>query len=437
MKKILVLLTVVFPYVLHAQEVYSLKRCIELGLEKNYEIQITRNNQQISDNDVTLGNAGFLPTLDFTSGYSGTVNNIEQRSNAGETTKSNGIHNQNLNAGINLNWTVFDGFNIQANYSRLKELQMMGELNTRLTIENFISGLSSQYYSYIKQNISLGNLEYAVKLSGERLRIVEARYEIGAASRLEMQQAKVDYNTDKSKLIKQYEVLHTLRTRLNEMMVSQNVEKPLATADTSIVFDPLLNREVLWEGVLNTNTELLLAEKEGRISQINLKMLQSQNYPYLKVNAGYGYSQNMYETGSYDRQKTLGLNYGVTLGFNLFDGFNRKRKQKNAKIEIQNRELEYQQAELNLAVDFSNIWMAYQNNMKLTVQEKENLKTARDNYEIAIERYKLGELSGIELREAQNSLLEAEERLVQSQYDTKLCEISLLQISGQIISYLN
>jgi len=83
-----------------------------------------------------------------------------------------------------------------------------------------------------------------------------------------------------------------------------------------------------------------------------------------------------------------------------------------------------------------NIWMAYQNNLELTSLEIENLQTARDNYEIAIERYKLGELAGIELREAQNSLLEAEERLLQARYNTKLCEISLMQISGQIMNYL-
>jgi len=437
MRKILLLLITISSYTVQSQEILSLKRGIELGLERNYEIQIVRNQQQISDNDVTIGNAGYLPELDLTSGYSGTVNNIEQRLTSGETNKNNGVHNQTLNAGINLNWTIFDGFNIQANHSRLKELQQVGELNTRLTIEDFMSRFSVAYYNFIKQSISLKNLKYAVTLSKERVRIVEARYNIGAASRLELQQAKVDYNSDNSKLIKQYEVLHTLRTQLNEMVVEKDVEQPLLVADTIIEFNPLLNKDEILNKTLATNTELLLAQKSGKLSEINLKILQSQNYPYLKLNAGYGYTQNMYETGSYDRQRNLGLNYGVTLGFNIFDGFNRKRKQKNAKIEIQNRELEYQQTELSIKVDFSNMWMAYKNNMKLVVQETENLKTARDNYEIAIERYKLGDLSGIELREAQNSLLEAEERLVQSEYDTKLCEISLMQISGQIITYIN
>ena len=127
----------------------------------------------------------------------------------------------------------------------------------------------------------------------------------------------------------------------------------------------------------------------------------------------------------------------MTLGIRIFDGTNRNRQQNNARITIENRKLEYDQLLLNIKGDFSNLWMAYQNNMALLNLEADNVKTAEDNYENAIDRYKLGDLSGIELREAQNSLLEAEERLVQAQYNTKLCEISLLQVSGRISALLN
>ena len=68
--------------------------------------------------------------------------------------------------------------------------------------------------------------------------------------------------------------------------------------------------------------------------------------------------------------------------------------------------------------------------------EEENLIAARENYRIAMERYRLGQLSGIEMREAQKSLLDAEERILTAKYNTKLCEISLQQISGNVLTYL-
>lgn len=437
MKKyiLIIALAVAVPGVSDCQVVFDLKRCIEAGLQKNYDIRIMRNNQEISDNNLTVGNAGYLPSVDLTTGYSGSVNNTTQNLANGEKNKNNDIHNQLLNAGVNLNWTVFDGFNIQTNHQRLKELQRMGELNTRLTIENFVSGLTSEYYNYIQQNIRLKNLKSAVKLSKERLRIVEARYEIGAGSRLDLQQAKVDFNSDSSRLIKQYEVLYTSRISLNQMMAADNIEQLIVTTDSIIEFNQFINKDDIWQKTLSSNTFLLLSNKNKNLSLLDLKTAQSENYPYLKLNAGYGYTKNIYNTGTIDNQNNLGLTYGLTLGFNLFDGFNRKRKQKNARIEVENKELQYEQTILSLKADFSNMWMAYRNNIDLTNLEKENVQTAKENHQIAIERYKLGDLSGIELREAQNSLLEAEERLVQAEYNTKLCEISLMQISGQVISY--
>ena len=105
-------------------------------------------------------------------------------------------------------------------------------------------------------------------------------------------------------------------------------------------------------------------------------------------------------------------------------------------IEIDNARLRTEQLELSLEADFSNFWQAYRNNLEVILLEEENLIAAKENYEIAMERYLLGDLPGIEMREAQKSLLDAEERILTAQYNTKLCEISLQQISGNVMVYL-
>ncbi len=418
-----------------AQEVYSLKRCIETGLERNYSIRIIRNEQQISDNNATVGNAGYLPTVDMSGGFSGTVNNNNSRMTDGTTEKSNGVTSETANVGLNVNWTVFDGFGIQAEYSRLKELKRMGELNTRVTIEDFVATLSGEYYNLIRQKIRLRNLKSTLDLSRERLRIVEERYFIGSMSRLDLQQAQVDFNADSSNVLNQQEVLHTSRIRLNELMALDNVEEQIMIKDSSITPNPFLDEVELWQNTLASNASLLIAQKNRTISELDLKKIKSRNYPYVKLNAGYGYTVNWNEVGTTDLQRRLGLNYGLTVGISIFDGFNRRREQRNSRIQIENQTLKTQELELSLRADLSNFWMAYRNNLNLWSLEKENLVAAQENYRIAIDRYKLGELSGIELREAQNSLLEAEERQSIAEYSTKLCEVSLLQLSGQILTY--
>ena len=373
--------------------------------------------------------------LRWSGGFSGTVNNNNNRMTDGTTEKSNGITSETANVGLNVNWTVFDGFGIQAEYSRLKELKRMGELNTRMTIEDFVAALSGEYYNLIRQKIRLRNLKSTLDLSRERLRIVEERYFIGSMSRLDLQQAQVDFNADSSNVLNQQEVLHTSRIRLNELMALDNVEEEIMIKDSSITPNPFLDEVELWQNTLASNASLLIAQKNRTISELDLKKIKSRNYPYVKLNAGYGYTANWNEVGTTDLQRRLGLNYGLTVGISIFDGFNRRREQRNSRIQIENQTLKTQELELSLRADLSNFWMAYRNNLNLWSLEKENLVAAQENYRIAIDRYKLGELSGIELREAQNSLLEAEERQSIAEYSTKLCEVSLLQLSGQILTY--
>ncbi|MBN2661197.1 MAG: TolC family protein [Tannerellaceae bacterium] len=436
-KSIIASLIVCSSAMANGQEVYSLKKCIETGLEKNYSIRIIKNEQQKSKNNATPGNAGYLPTLDLNGGYSGNINNTRSTLTDGTVEKSNGISTETANAGLNLNWTVFDGFGIQATYSKLKELQQMGELNTRMTIEDFVANLTSEYYNLIRQKIRMRNLRSSVDLSKERLRIVEERYSIGSMSRLDLQQAQVDFNADSSKLLTQFEAVNSSRIRLNELMALDEVGNELFIEDSVIYPNPLLDETVLWKQTMEANTSLLAAQKNRTLSELDYKKAKSRNYPYVKLNAGYGYTANWYEAGTTDLQQRLGINYGLTIGFNIFDGMNKRREQRNAKLDIQNQALRMQELELSLRADMSNLWMAYKNNLELWKLEKENQVVAQENYSIAIDRYKLGDLSGIELREAQNSLLEAEERQSIAEYATKLCEISLLQLSGQILTYLN
>lgn len=432
---IIVLLAITAVFSGKAQQIYSLDDCIRTGLERNYSIRIVRNEQQKSENNATPGNAGYLPTLDMSGGFSGTVNNTDNKLADGTTEKTNGVHNETADIGLNVNWTLFDGLGIQATYAKLKELQRMGELNTRMTIEDFVADLSGEYYNLIRQKIRLRNLRSTLDLSRERLRIVEERYYIGSMSRLDLQQAQVDFNADSSNVLNQLEQVHTSRIRLNELMALDNVEEQIQIKDSLITPNPFLDEVGLWKNTLSSNSSLLIAQKNKKISELDYKKIRSRNYPYLRLNAGYGYTANWYEVGSTDLQKRLGLNYGVTVGITIFDGFNRRREQRNARIDIRNQELRTQELELALRADMSNLWMAYRNNLDLWSLEKENLVAAQENYRIAIDRYKLGDLSGIELREAQNSLLEAEERQSIAEYSTKMCEISLLQLSGQILTY--
>ncbi|HSL87305.1 MAG TPA: TolC family protein, partial [Bacteroidales bacterium] len=386
-------------------------------------------------NNYTPGNAGFLPSLSLSSRYSGTLNNVTQNLTDGTQNVSSGIFNTTTNTGVTMNLTVFNGFNVQTTYRKLNELREIGELNTQNAIENLVSWIISGYYNYILQVQLLNNLQYAVTLSKERLRIDEDRYLLGSGSKLQVLQSRVYFNADSSRLSRQYEVVRAARINLNELMAVDDLATNFVSADSLIVVNPDLVYERLLEETLARNTSLQIARKNKIISEFDYKIIASRSYPYLNLSSGYNYNINTFSSSSTRNQFTNGMNYGLSLGLNLFDGNNQRRSLRNSSIEISNRELRYQEAEQGIRADMITLYSAYSNYLRLITLQEENLLTATENLEIALERYKLGNLSGIDLREVQKSLLDAYESLSSIQYQAKLAEISLLKISGRIMDY--
>ncbi len=441
---IVVLVFLLLTSVTEGQEVYDLSRCVLTGLAQNFSVEVVRNQEEIAANNVTRGNAGFLPTLTTTNRFGGNITSTTQNMNDGSRNQSKGILNTTGSAALNLNMTLFNGFNVQTTWQKLQELKQMGELNTQMAMENLMAQIIAEYYYYIQQMNYRHNMEYAVSLSRERVRIDEDRYLLGASSKLELLQSIVYLNADSSRLARQNEAILESEIRLKKLMSLENLEEKIKLKDTSIVFNPDLEYPELLQSTLAFNTGLQIAKKNQMVSELDYRLIASRFYPYLNLSSGYTYSYRGYSSGTISDYGELALSnqqigtftYGVTLGMNLFDGFNRRREKTNARIDIENRRVQYLEIEQEIKAELLTVYFGYENNLQLVKMEEENLDVARENLDIAMERYRLGALSGIELREVQKSLLDAEERLISVKYQTKLAEISLLQIAGKIMDYV-
>ena len=425
----------VFSITVQGQVVYSLNDCIKTSLDNNFSLLITRNSEEIAKNNFTPGNAGFMPTLDLSGRHSGTLNNNAYNYTDGTHASASDIFNTTSSAGLGLGLTIFNGFNVQTTYKKLNELKQLGELNTQMAVENLVSSIVSAYYNYINQVQLLNNLKYALTLSKERLRIDEERYLLGSSSKLNVLQSRVYLNSDSTRLSRQSETVRATQIQLNELMAVEDLGLSFISKDTSIDVTPDLLFEKLMEETLSSNTSLMIAGASKTISEYDYKLIASRSYPYLNLSSGYSYSFNTYSSSTTKNQLTNGMNYGLTMGLNLFDGWNQRRSLQNSSIEVINKELKYKEIEQGVKADLITIYSAYNNYLRLVALEEQNLSTATENLSIAMERYRLGNLSGLDLREVQMSLLEARESLLSVKYQAKLAEISLLLISGRIMEY--
>ena len=434
MKRYSIIAALIFSLGAQAQ-IMTLKDCLEKGINESYQIKLVNISQEKAANNDSWLYAGGSPTLSATGSYSGSLSSTDYNLKDGTSTSSRNVLDHTLSAQLRADWTVFDGFSIQATRDRLEELHNQGVIQTRVTIEDYIASLTTEYYNLVRQTIHLKNLEYATALSKERLRISSERYDMGGNSRLEMQQAQVYFNSDSAKSLKQHESVASANIRINRLMSNQDLRTVHVAADTAINLLTGLDYESLYDDMMRTNASLLRAESNRTVAQLDRRAVQSRNYPYLRLNAAYGLTHNIYGNSTYTDRTNWGPSFGATIGINLITGKQRVQE-RNARLDELTADITIDQLELQLRANLDDFWQAYQNNLMLLELQEQNLKAAQETMDIAQERYLLGNLSGIEMREAQKSLLDAEESLLQVQYDTKVCEISLLQISGRIMQYL-
>lgn len=419
-----------------AAGVMSLQECISRGLENNFSIRMAKNRQQVSANNATPANAGLLPTVDLSASYGGDLHTTRTTARStGETARENNAYDGTLDVGVDLNWTVFDGFSVWTNYKQLKLMREEGELQTRMAIEDYVASVIQEYYNFIQQKIRLNNFRKNMELSRERFRNAQISYSIGSQSQVDYLQAKVYFNTDSTQYMKQLEALNTSRIKLNQLMANDDVTEALSIRDTLIDVNPNLGYEDLWRATLATNSSLLLADNNSAIVSAEYKKVMSRDFPYVRLNLGYGYTMNRYELAATKKRDNWGLSAGVTVGFNIFDG-KRRMQRDNARLDIEYARLEREDLKLSLKAQLNDYWQAYKNNWQIVQKERENLTAASDNYFLANLQFEKGLLSGFDLREVQTNLLDAEERILTAEYDTKMCEVSLMLLSGRVMEYL-
>lgn len=420
-----------FSGTIFAQEKLTLQQAIEIGLNNNYSITIAKNLSQIASNNVTIGNAGMLPQVNLGVVQNNGLNNTQQTYSNGSEVNRNNASAHSVSATVELDWTLFDGLSMFASYNKLQELEAMGALNARQTVENTVSAIIAGYYEILRQRALLAVVDSTAKISEVKLLIAKTKYEIGSSSKAEYLQAQVDMNSSLSSHKRQLMNIDDAKVRLNQLL-ARSAATPFEIDDSiGIDYSPVY--EDLRTRTENHNTALLLAQRNISFSNYSLKELRGERFPWITFNTGYAFSKSNSQASFVMENKTYGLNYGFTVNYNIFNGFNLNRSIRNAKISLENSRLLYSDTQMQVDADLLIAYRNFQNNLDLLKLEQENLQLAKENITLSLERFRVGTIDALNLKEAQQTYTEAALRLVSAKYQTKMSENDLKRITGQLI----
>ena len=419
-------------YVSQKGELINLSQAVTVALEKNYQIRVSRSQEQIANYNATYGNAGFLPVL------TGTLNNNNNRQNLQQDyfstqapTNASGVLNRNTQVGVNLNWTIFNGFGTFIAYDQLKEQVRISEVNTRANVEQTLANVATAYYDVVRQLQHLLTLRQALDISRDRLNLARDAYEVGTRSKVDYLSAQVDYNADSSALLTQTQNLQTAKITLNRLLIREpNTE--FAVRDT-IIARTNLSLDQLRQSLMGNNPLLAAAVLNRRLADLSIKLARSQQLPTLTFQSGYNFNSINNQGGFGVRSaRNQTIIYNVQASVPIFSGFNLRRINQVARTN--SLIAEYQEADqrIQLQAALEQTFAQYQNSLDLLNVEVQNNLLANQNVDIAYDRYRIGNSTFVEFRDVQSNAIDAQNRLIDAEYNAKAAEIELLRLSSTI-----
>lgn len=431
-KLILFLLCFILVQSIAAQtQTLSMEQAIELALKNNFDIQIAKNKSEQAANNNTLGNAGMLPKLEL--GASGNFANTDMRQEFlnGTTINKNSVESQNITTGAYLTWTIFDGLKMFASQKKLAELEKMGKTSLKIQIENTLSKVIASYYAVASQIQLINGLNENIAVSEERLKIASKKLEIGTGSKFDVIQAKIDLNELKTSIIKQTTILNNSKAELNQIL-NQKIDFNYEISDTIPTINPLKYDE-LQKTIQSNNSDLIYAEKNIEINKFTLRETRSNMMPKVNLNANYLFSRAESQAGFSLLNQNLGMNFGFTATWTIFNGFTNQTATKNLKLSLQNSIHEYERLKTLIELNLYNSFQKFENDLTILKLEEESFLLAKEGLAIALERYKLGTTNSVELKLSQQSYENAVAELAKARYTAKVTETEILKLNGNLI----
>lgn len=418
-------------YFIQAQDsLLTAQDAIKNAIEHNYSITISKNNIEIGSINNNWANAGAVPVVSASANKVIGANNLDQRLSNGTVTRKKGNTTQNLSAGLEVNWRVFDGFKMFATKSKLEELERNGEYVFKKNLNETVYNVITSYYNIVTLSEQKNATLEQIGLYTDRFDLAQRRFEIGTGAKYEVLEAQVDLNEQKSNLLSLQNSIAVAKSSLSNLM-GRAADTSFHVIDTILV-QPLSPYEDIQNKIDDQNPDLLLANSELIILTQEKKEVNAARLPTVDLNGFYNFARNRNGAGFTRLNQTYGPSGSVGISIPLFNGNLVKKQLSISDIQINNQNLSIAQTRNEIRTAVTNAYINYNNALKAIELEKNNLVLATENIMIATERYKKLNITSVELRQIQISYNAAKNRLYDALYQAKVAEANVALLSGDI-----
>lgn len=449
MKKILLLLIAAFGFVnfTFAQEVLTLEKAVAKGLENNYDIKIEKKNFEVAENNNSLGEAGFLPSVNLQVNQNNSITDNVKIANPFQLQGQ--IQSHSLNPQVVLNWQIFNGLSAHIAKDRLETLQDEALGNADIVITNTVQAIVLGYYRAVLEAERLEEFKKQLKLSNDRYEYVRLKNELGSAITSDMLLEETNYLTDSADYITQILNYENAVRDLNFLMGVKDVDTPYEFV-SELEYDPKeFVYEELSDKMYNGNLDLKKQYITNRILEYDIALRRADKLPSLSFNAGYSDNRSLNDLSNAYQVDTEGVRtYGpadplsavtdyyyanFTLSFTLFNGNRINRAIENAVIREDIQHISTEKLENSLNRDLAKAVANYNIKKQLYFVNAKKEEVAELNYELSQEKFKNGTINSFDYRTVQNNYLAASMQKLLAIYNLIDAEVTILRLTGELM----
>ena len=412
------------------QNKFSLNDAISMAIKENLDIQIANTDLEIAVNNNNWGNAGALPSVNANISNTEAITNIDQKLANGSSIQRNNVSNNSINSNINISWRIYNGKRIKATKERFEVIEKMGSIALDQQIAQIIFDVSNIYHNIIRLNKQIVATKAIIALSEERYKIAATRFSVGSGAKTDMLQAEIDLNTQKVNLENINIQLNNTQASINALL-KRKVDQEFIALDNEFVV-PKIDFGKLVNVLEKQNYQLLMAQQERQNILNDRKIINAQRLPILSLNSNTVLNRQRSTAGFFLTNQTFGPNIGLGLAIPIFNGNTNRTQLKTNTIQEKRQTLQIEQLRLSLQRDLLIAYQEYENAIKIIEIEENNVKLAEENNFISTERFRKLVSNSIELRQAQLSLIEAENRYINAQFRAQIAATTLQFLTGEI-----
>lgn len=414
----------------------TVEEVVQIALQKNFDIRLFQNAAALAGNDNRYAIGLFLPNINGAGAYVKNNNDSRNVTFGDVETIRTGAQSTQTNASLQLVWTIFDGTQMFATRKRFAEQEALGQLNARNQMINSAAGVITTYYGIVRQKQQLKAVQEQTSVSEERVKLAERKLQVGTGGKPELLQAKVDLNAFKTAAIAQETLIQQLKDQLNSLL-DMGLPDQFEVTDTIPILQTL-TLEQITQNIELSNAALTAQRKSISVAEQSLRENRAARSPIINLNSSYNFNriENELVTSPIAQKyiRNRGFNYGLSVSIPLLNGMNVTRLIGQSKINLERQKLIYDQQLTIVMASIQIAYISYANALKVLQIEEENILLAKENVNIALEGFRRGITTFIELRTAQQSLADAYNRLIAARFNAKVSETELLRLQGSLIN---